>query len=151
MTIPVSERQRLEAELAVLQSRRDGLLRVVPEETKDTADQAERALREMEAEQLEVSIRRIVRRLEAGDTRVVSNGTVQVGESVVLDFGDGQPTGYVVAPPDEFVGGGSAISPQSPLGRVLLGARAGDTVRWRTPRGEMSATVVSVGEVPAAA
>ena len=36
------------------------------------------------------------------------------------------------------------LSPLSPLGRAVLGARAGDVVRFKSPAGEAEVTVVSV-------
>jgi transcription elongation factor GreA len=42
------------------------------------------------------------------------------------------------------VGGAGAVSPDSPLGRALLGASVGDTVEVEAPRGSWSARVVSV-------
>jgi transcription elongation GreA/GreB family factor len=37
------------------------------------------------------------------------------------------------------------VSPDSPLGRALLGAKAGDEVEIEAPRGSWRARVVSIG------
>ena len=42
------------------------------------------------------------------------------------------------------VGGAGAVSPDSPLGKALLGAKVGDTVDVEAPRGAWRATVLGV-------
>jgi transcription elongation GreA/GreB family factor len=61
----------------------------------------------------------------------------QVGSRVTIDFGDGEPETYCLidlqSPTPE--GSVAALSTQTPVGRALLGHRAGDTVTYRAPRG----------------
>ena len=42
------------------------------------------------------------------------------------------------------VGGAGTVSPDSPLGRALLGHRVGDTVEVEAPRGSWQAKIVSI-------
>jgi transcription elongation GreA/GreB family factor len=42
------------------------------------------------------------------------------------------------------VGGSGAVSPDSPLGRALLGTSVGDEVEVEAPRGAWTARVVSI-------
>lgn len=75
---------------------------------------------------------------EAGiDTEVVS-----VGVLVGLDYGDGDVE--VMALDHSSAAGVVTVSPASPLGEALVGARVGDTVTWSSPSGQLSATVVSI-------
>ena len=61
----------------------------------------------------------------------------QVGRQVFIDFGDGQPETYrlidISSPDSELLV--PALSTQTPVGRALLGHRAGDTVSYHAPRG----------------
>lgn len=119
---------------------------------RDAADQAERALREFDIEQVDLRIARVRERLDnvvaRGANPVVAkhDGTVRPGEMVALDFGDGTPERYVVgnlAEVDEDV---AAVTPSSPLGKALLGSAAGTTVSYRTPAGQRTVRIAAVGE-----
>jgi transcription elongation factor GreA len=68
-----------------------------------------------------------------------ANGLVAVGSRVTLErLDDGEPMEVEIS----SVGG---VSPQSPLGRALVGAKEGDEVEIAAPRGSWRARVVSVG------
>ena len=70
---------------------------------------------------------------------------VAVGDVVSVDLGDGPET-YLLGSVDEAAAGFDVITPSSPLGRVLEGARAGDTLTYSPRRGrELSAVVLSIG------
>lgn len=149
-TLSPETRGRLQEELSALEAERARLLELVANtEGKDAADQADRTLREFDVEQLEVRMRRIVERLEAAarpHAPTEHDGTVRIGEVVLLDFGDNSPERYVVdalADVDDDV---DAVTPTSPLGQALLGATAGQQVSYRTPAGERTVTIVAVGE-----
>ena len=74
-----------------------------------------------------------------------------VGAVVRVEDEDGEEVSYLLSPS----GGGRSVdvdgatikvvTPQSPLGRALLGRTAGDDVEVRTPRGVRECTVVAVG------
>jgi transcription elongation factor GreA len=67
-----------------------------------------------------------------------ASGAVTVGSRVELQDERGELLQVEIS----SVGG---VSPDSPLGRALLGASAGDTVDVDAPRGAWRATIVSVG------
>ena len=62
---------------------------------------------------------------------------VKVGSKVTIDFGDGEAETYCLidarSPKPE--GSVAGLSTQTPVGRALLGHRAGDTITYRAPRG----------------
>ncbi len=66
------------------------------------------------------------------------SGVVTVGSKVELERDDGQTIEVEIT----SVGG---VSPDSPVGRALLGKKPGDTIEVEAPRGRWSARIVSVG------
>src|SRR5437764_1573801 len=70
-------------------------------------------------------------------------GVVAVGASVTVGTEDGDETYTIVgaAEADPLRG---RISNESPLGRALLGHRAGDEVEWTSPSGTSAVKVLSV-------
>jgi transcription elongation factor GreA len=70
---------------------------------------------------------------------VAASDTVSVGSTVEIEDVD---RGERMQVEISSVGG---ISPESPLGRALLGAKKGDEVEVSAPRGSWRARVVSVG------
>jgi len=75
---------------------------------------------------------------------------VSVGDVVTLDLGDGDET-YMVGPVEQAFAGADIVTPLSPLGRAIVGARVGETVSYQPRPGvTMSVTIRSAGElVPA--
>ncbi len=74
---------------------------------------------------------------------VVRGGTsdvVAVGSRVVVEDEAGEAIEFELS----SVGGPGTVSPMSPLGKALLGKRAGDTVDVPAPRGTWRATVVEI-------
>jgi transcription elongation factor GreA len=62
---------------------------------------------------------------------------------VRLRYPDGRvETVMVTAIPDEDV---PSVTPNSPLGRALLGAAVGDAVDWTAPEGPLRARVEHIG------
>lgn len=78
------------------------------------------------------------------------DGVVSVGDVVTLDLGDGDET-YLVGPVEQAFAGADVVTPLSPLGRVIVGTRVGETVSYQPRPGvTMSVTIRSAGElVPA--
>ena len=72
-----------------------------------------------------------------------ASGNVAIGSRVVIEDDSGHEETVEIS----SVGGAGAVSPDSPLGRALLGAKVGDTVEVEAPRGSWQARVVSVGRV----
>jgi transcription elongation factor GreA len=67
-----------------------------------------------------------------------SDGTIGVGSKVEIEDDTGERMTLEIS----SVGG---TSPDSPLGRALLGAKAGDEVEVQAPRGAWRARVISIG------
>jgi len=80
--------------------------------------------------------------LEGAAPGVVATGSVV---SIVYE-GDTADTAerYLIGHMEEKTGDLDVMSPDSPLGSALLGAKAGDTVQFDAPRGTMRVEVVKV-------
>ena len=116
----------------------------------DAADLALGVETMMEVERLDARIAALQLTLaEARDAPAEEEAdteTVRPGLSVILRFtGDEQPERFLVGVIEEQLGGLPVITPESPLGRALLGARAGDVVEYRSPAGPQRTEVVAVG------
>jgi len=79
-----------------------------------------------------------LRRAVVVDEEAAGDGSVGVGSKVELEDEQGELMQVEIS----SVGG---VSPDSPLGRSLLGAKAGDQVKVDAPSGTWLARVVSVG------
>jgi len=74
-----------------------------------------------------------------------SSGIVRVGSTVtVRPKGGRQPSTYRVVGPAEADPAAGRISHESPVGRALLGKKAGDKVQVQAPAGVVEMTVVSI-------
>lgn len=94
---------------------------------------------------MEARIRKLRHLLDTAEVREVADtGRVEVGSVVIVADDDGDRLTYLVATPENKVTGLKVISPDSPLGRVLLGAAPGDRVSYQAPAGEFAVTVESV-------
>jgi transcription elongation GreA/GreB family factor len=89
---------------------------------------------------LEARIRTLRSRLDHSVVVESRAGAVAVGSHVVLEDAHGERMAVEIS----SVGGSGAVSPDSPLGRALIGASEGDTVEVEAPRGSWAARVVSV-------
>lgn len=71
--------------------------------------------------------------------------TVAVGALVDLQFdGDEETERYLIGSIEERHDDYDVVSPSSPLGKAMIGARAGDAVRYEAPAGPVEVTVVAV-------
>lgn len=66
--------------------------------------------------------------------------TVSVGSVVHIEDDEGERLEIEIS----SAGGDGTVSPDSPLGRVLLGARKGESVKVKAPRGAWQATILEV-------
>jgi len=73
--------------------------------------------------------------VEAGGSEIVA-----VGSRVVFEDDDGERMEVEIS----GVTAEGAVSPSSPLGEALLGAKVGETVDVKAPRGSWKATVVEI-------
>ena len=90
---------------------------------------------------LEHRIRQIRDRLDRSvlvDEASSATGTVGVGSKAEIEDEHGERMSVEIS----SVGG---VSPDSPLGRALLGAKAGDEIQVHAPKGSWRARVLSVG------
>jgi transcription elongation factor GreA len=72
------------------------------------------------------------------DEQAADDGTIVVGSRVELEDEQGGRLDVEIS----SVGG---VSPDSPVGRALMGAKAGDEVEIDAPSGSWRARVISVG------
>lgn len=65
------------------------------------------------------------------------NSSVDIGNTVTVDYGDGDTETYTLLGSDDAKWGvvSGAISTNSPLGRAIRGKSQGDTTRFETPDG----------------
>jgi transcription elongation factor GreA len=139
-----AQHDKLAAELAELEGpKRTAVVQAIKtaREFGDLSENFEYHAAKNEQGLLEARIRTLRSRLtHAVVVESESDGAVAVGSHVVIEDGDGERMEVEIS----SVGGTGAVSPDSPLGRALLGASVGDTVEVEAPRGAWTARVVSV-------
>ena len=70
------------------------------------------------------------------------DGVVSIGDTVVLDLGDG-PESFVVGSFEHVAAGVETVTPTSPLGKAIVGAAVGATVTYSPRKGvTLTATIV---------
>jgi transcription elongation factor GreA len=138
-----AQREKLEAELAELEGpKRTAVVQAIKtaREFGDLSENFEYHAAKNEQGLLEARIRTLRSRLAHAVVVESETGAVAVGSHVVLEDSHGERMEVEIS----SVGGSGAVSPDSPLGRALIGAAAGDTVEVEAPRGSWTARVVSV-------
>jgi transcription elongation factor GreA len=85
-----------------------------------------------------------LRRVLAQAHVVQPNGTVVVGSRVVIRDDDGALDAYTIVAPSEANTRTGSISPESPLGKALLGRRVGEAAEVVAPGGTRWVTVEQV-------
>jgi transcription elongation factor GreA len=91
-----------------------------------------------------------IRQLQAmlNEVEVVSGGPsdkVATGVKVGLRYvGDDELERYLVGSIEERDAGTPVISPGSPLGQALMGRRAGETVTYEAPSGQLEVEIVEI-------
>ena len=140
-------RARLEREIAELVAAEGSRLLALMGSVDgwDSADPADSAAREMDLQQAEARIDRLRARLAALDRAPGEPEAGPASSTAVLDFGDGPETHLLAAFPYD---GMPVVTPHSPLGRALVGARAGQAVSYSTPHGQATVVVVALGTAP---
>ena len=81
---------------------------------------------------------RLDRAVVIDEEAVAASDEVAVGSRVSIERDDGETMEVEISSVD-------GVSPESPLGKALLGAKAGDEVVVEAPRGRWRARVTSVG------
>jgi transcription elongation factor GreA len=137
------QKERLEAELAELEGpRRAEAVEAIKNARSfgDLSENFEYHAAKNEQGFLEHRIRMLrdrLRRAVIVDESAVAAGTVGVGSNVEIEDEQGERIQVEIS----SVGG---VSPDSPVGRALLGRKAGDEVEIDAPRGSWRARILSV-------
>ncbi|MEV7566030.1 GreA/GreB family elongation factor [Streptomyces tanashiensis] len=142
-------REALQRELADLRTEREAVAVTLRggggDEVGDRADQADELQRADELDRLDTRITEIEGRLKEGAVAgAPSTDAVGVGSSVTVRFADGTESTVQIGELANALDA-TLVTADSPLGRALLGHRAGDTVTYDTPGGRTTAVVVSLG------
>jgi transcription elongation factor GreA len=139
-----AQKQQLEAELAELEGpRRAEVVQAISTARAfgDLSENFEYHAAKNEQGLLEHRIRTIRDRLDRSvlvDEASGTDGTIGVGSTVEIADEHGEQMTIEIS----SVGG---VSPDSPLGQALLGAREGDEVQVLAPKGAWRARVLSIG------
>lgn len=143
------ERERLEAELADLRRRRDQLradLQGDAETVGDRGDAADALQRADDLAGVEEQISRVTWLLAGGSPAVP--GQLPNGTRVRLRFPDDKKdiVMRVVNFIEETPAGeeDTTLTADSPLGLALYGRAAGETITYRTPRGELQVKLLDI-------
>ncbi|MFC9392275.1 GreA/GreB family elongation factor [Streptomyces sp. NPDC057027] len=142
-------REELERELADLRVEREAVAATLRDgggdEVGDRADEADELQRGDDLDRLDARITEIEGRLkEASVAGAPSTDAVGVGSSVTVRFEDGTESTLQVGELANALDA-TLVTADSPLGRALLGHRAGETVTYDTPEGRTTAVVLSLG------
>jgi transcription elongation factor GreA len=81
---------------------------------------------------------RLQRAVLVDEEAAAASSVVAVGSRVSIELDDGETMDVEIS----SVGG---VSPDSPLGKALLGAKVGDKIKVAAPKGEWRAKVTTVG------
>ena len=140
---------RLEDELTMLRTqRRPALATRIQESTEhgDISDNSEYEELKDEWQMIEARIWDLEQTLERAEViqQEASHGIVGLGSRVTLRGDDGEEETWILVSREEANTLDGTISTQSPVGRVLLGCRVGDSPAVRTPGGPMVYTIVAV-------
>ena len=141
--------QKLEDELQYLKDvRRPEIARAIHEAKMD-GDVSENAGYE-EAKRQQAFLEGRIMTLEALLENAViieskgSNDTVGLGSRVTVVEDGFEPESYAIVGSAEANPGDGRISNESPLGRALMGQRAGDRVAFNTPGGEVEVEILRI-------
>lgn len=141
-------RTRLEAELVELRDKMRELYRSVQDANtnNEASDSSEYEEIKDELVYTEARVRDLEQLLENADVLEEGspNGVVALGSRVSVTFDDGETDTWVLVTPEEASLPDGSVSTDSPVGRALLGSRAGDAIAVVTPSGEVNYTVVAV-------
>jgi transcription elongation factor GreA len=142
-----SRREILTARLDALRAERDqALAETIPSGAGDMADRATNVDGHIRLAMLDERIATVEADLATLGSLSARRpeGGVTVGDVVTVDFGDG-PEAFLLGSVDEATDRFDVITPESPLGRALAGARPGSTIFYTAgPNRTLRATVVSV-------
>jgi transcription elongation factor GreA len=149
MTVPTTDPTTLLTErLAALRADRSAALaEALLAHTGDLADRATNVEASIRRELLDDRIAKLELEIAESARRQHVEGVVAVGDIVTLDLGEGEET-YLIGSVEQAIAGVDTITPLSPLGRAIVGARVGTTVEYHPRAGvTMSAAIRDAGVV----
>ena len=143
-----SARAALLARLEDLQAQRvqTALESIPPGGSGDAADHAGNVEALIRLGELDARIAALQVQLQAPDASSEKAAAAEVGSLVTLRFaGDDEIQDYLIGLVEQSGAGVEVITPTSPLGVVLLGARPGDELTYKVASGRtMSVTLVDI-------
>ena len=146
--LTAAQKEALEAELAELEGpRRAEVVQAIATARSfgDLSENFEYHAAKNEQGLLERRIRILRARLHNAvlidEAAAAESGEVSIGSHVTIEDEDGQPMQVEIS----SVGGAGTVSPDSPLGSALLGARVGDEVEIAAPKHPWRARIVAIG------
>ena len=93
----------------------------------------------------EARVRQIRQMLQdASIVEVTDDDIVKPGKLVTIRMGSDEAETYLLGLREEKGGEHDVLTPESPLGRSLVGRSAGETVKAQAPRGELEIEIVAV-------
>jgi len=139
--------RKLQEELHTLKTVRRKEVAEAIQAAKEQGDLSENA-EYVDAKDRQGLVEQRIAELEAllKNVEVIQKGNstdVNVGNTVTLEVG-GDKTAYTIVGANEANPAEGRISNESPLGRSLIGKKAGDDVSVRTPSGNRNVKVLSV-------
>jgi transcription elongation factor GreA len=98
---------------------------------------------------MEGRIRQLEYLLENGEiVEPSSDGEVSVGQKITIVYegdSDDDAETYIIGHVEEKLEGFDIVSPGSPLGSALLGAKVGSWVAYQAPNGELKVKILAAG------
>ena len=93
----------------------------------------------------EARVRQIRQMLESVEIiQSANDGVVAPGKIVTIRHEGEEPETYLIGSREERGGDHDVLTPDSPIGRALVGRSAGETVSAQVPAGELKVEIVSV-------
>jgi transcription elongation factor GreA len=141
-----SQKEQLETELAELEGpKRAAMVEAIATARSfgDLSENFEYHAAKNEQGLLEARIRTLRSRLENSvlvDESMLNVGEVGVGSRVEIEDDDGGRMEVEIS----SIGGAGTVSPDSPLGRAVVGRREGESVEVQAPRGSWTARILAV-------
>jgi transcription elongation factor GreA len=150
MKVPITARgaQQLRDELRRLKSQdRPRIIQAIAEARAhgDLRENAEYDTAKDEQGKMEARIRQLedmLRRAQVGSAP--TGDVVGAGNVVTTVDEDGDEETFLIGSREDRTTGLTVVSADSPLGRALVGARVGDTVRYQAPAGQFTIKVTQV-------
>ena len=143
---PTIRQRMLTDRLATLQAEREeARAETAPAAGGDDADRATNVEAHLRIAMLDQQIETVELELMAGVRRKDPKAAdiAEVGDVVTVDFGDG-PEDFLLASVEQSGEGLDVITPDSPLGKALLGAHAGETIKYLASRRALEAKLLAV-------